>query len=149
MKTKIAHVVLMILVMAITGCGSQSPMGSSLPPPPPPTDISISPTTVAAGNSDLVLTVTGTHFVSAANTKSIVVWSVNGTQTSLQTTFNSSTQLTAVVPAALLVNPLTAQVFVATGDPSGSASLVAAWGRANRSSRSRTCDQGISDLDQG
>ena len=125
MKTKIAiHVVLMILVMAITGCGSQSPMGSSSPPPPPPTDISISPTTVAAGNSDLVLTVTGTDFVSAANTKSIVVWSVNGTQTSLQTTFNSSTQLTAVVPAALLVNPLTAQVFVATGDPSGSASLV-------------------------
>jgi len=44
---------------------------------------------------------------------------VNGTNTSLATTFVSSTQLTAVIPAALLSNPATAQVFVQTGDPMG------------------------------
>jgi hypothetical protein len=46
-----------------------------------------------------------------------VVWSANGTETFLATTFVSINQLIALVPAALLKNVGTAQVIVETGDP--------------------------------
>ena len=80
----------------------------------------ISPMSAVAGSPDLALTVTGSNFANAAHNDSEVVWSVNGTETFLQTTFVSSTQLTAVIPAGLLANPATAQVLVETGDLAGS-----------------------------
>ena len=52
--------------------------------------------------------------------KSFVVFSVVGSDSELSTMFISSSQLTAVVPANLMVNPVTADVFVETGDPMGS-----------------------------
>jgi hypothetical protein len=43
----------------------------------------------------------------------------DGVDTFLATTFVSSARLTAIVPAALLANSTTAEVFVQTGDPMG------------------------------
>ena len=105
------------LLIGIGGCGSGS---SSMGLPGSTRGISISPVSAMAGSSDLVLTVAGLKFVDDAHNKSLVVWSANGSDTFLHTTFDSSTQLTAVIPAALLANPVTAAVFVETGDPVGS-----------------------------
>jgi hypothetical protein len=105
------------LLIGIGGCGSGA---SSMGPPTGPPGISISPVSAIAGSSDLVLIVTGSNFVDDTHNKSVVVWSANGTDTFLATTFVSSTQLTGVIPAALLANPVTARVLVETGDPLGS-----------------------------
>jgi len=106
-----------LLLLALCGCGSptvRSDGRTSL------NSISISPTSVVAGSADLTLTITGSHFLPRAQHKwSQAVWSSNGSQTELATTFVSTSQLTAVVPANLLISPGTAQVFVQTGDPMG------------------------------
>jgi len=78
---------------------------------------SIAPTSATAGSSDITLTVMGANFVNGGHQKSSVVWSESGTDTFLSTTLVSSTQLTAVIPAALLANPGTVQILVETGDP--------------------------------
>jgi hypothetical protein len=105
---------LTILIVGVWGCGEDKRVG-----PPDQPSISISPTNAVAGSSDLTLTVTGTDFASAAHNRSYVVWSVNGANTVLTTTFVSSTKLTAVVPATLLTNPGATEVFVQTGDLMG------------------------------
>ena len=114
---KATTICLLTLRVAIGGCGSYS---SPARTPTPAPEISISPVSVVAGSSDLVLTVTGSNFVDDTHNKSIVVWSANGSDQSLATSFVSSTQLTAVVPAALLAQPVTAKVLVEKGDPMGS-----------------------------
>ena len=105
------------LLVGTGGCGSTS-MSSSSPQSP---NISISPTSAAVGSADVTLTVTGSAFSNDPHNKSIVVFSVDaGSETVLSTTFISGAQLTAVVPANLMVNPVTADIFVLTGDPMGS-----------------------------
>src|SRR5207302_845412 len=96
---------LVAMLMTIGGCGSESNSNGTQPQPQPQPNIAISPVSAMAGSSDLVLTVTGSNFLSATHNKSVVVWSANGSDTFLATTFVSSTQLTAVIPAALLANP--------------------------------------------
>ncbi|MGD0630050.1 MAG: pre-peptidase C-terminal domain-containing protein [Terracidiphilus sp.] len=64
-------------------------------PLPAPTLASISPTSVQAGSGGLTLTVNGTNFVNIA-ANSVVQW--NGSD--LATTWVSTTQMTAVVPAS-------------------------------------------------
>src|SRR5215469_8364542 len=99
------------LAMTVSGCGGGSSAQS--PPPPPGVSISsISPTTAAPGSPDLTLAVKGSNFVNGAHKGSHVAWSANGSETFLATTFVSSTQLMAIVPAALLATAGTAQVFV-------------------------------------
>ncbi|MBF2707457.1 Ig-like domain-containing protein [Flavobacterium soyangense] len=66
---------------------------------------SISPTTIASGGSDFTLTVNGFNFV---NGESIVRW--NGTDR--LTTFVSTTELTATIPAADIATGVTASVTV-------------------------------------
>ena len=103
-------------VVAILGCGGGS---SSLPPnsplPPPPPNISISPTSAVAGSPDLTLTVVGSNFLGETHNFSKAVWSANGSNTLLATSFVSSTKLMAVIPAALLRNPGTAEVSCRPG----------------------------------
>jgi hypothetical protein len=65
----------------------------------------VSPQTATAGGKDLSITATGTGFVTGA----FILW--NGTQLS-DTTFVSSTTLTATVPASDLATPGTAKVSV-------------------------------------
>ena len=89
----------------------------------PGPQISVSPTSVMSGSPDLTLTITESagQFDNAAHNLSRVVWSVNGVDNVLTTTFVSNSMLTAVVPASLLSTPAQAEVFVETGDPAGSA----------------------------
>ena len=108
---------LLALLIAIGGCGS-GPVTTQQPSPPPPSaqGISISPRGAIAHIPDLRLSVVGPVFFNDPDKKSLVVWSANGSDTTLATTFIDNTHLSAVIPAALLSAPVTAQVFVATND---------------------------------
>ena len=85
---------------------------------------SLSPASAAAGGADQVLSVTGANFITPdhPHKRNRVVWSAHG-DTFLSTTFVSSTQLTAVVPASLLANPVTAQVRVEIWDTQGDVAM--------------------------
>ena len=115
---------LILVLMTQIGCGGGqhltpgSPPGS---PPPPGVNVAISPTSAVAGGPDLTLTITGSKFTftSAPHKFNEAVWSANGSNTSLATTFISNTQLNAVVPAALLTNAVTAKVHVEVWDRQG------------------------------
>jgi hypothetical protein len=71
-----------------------------------PTITSLTPASVTAGGAGFMLTIKGTAFTSAATS----MW---GTA-SLGTTYVSPTQLTAAVPASLIVNSGTASITVTT-----------------------------------
>jgi hypothetical protein len=111
-------------VVALSGCGGGS--ASVQPPSPTPTPTpsaasitinSLSPNTATAGSADLILTMTGTnldlqHTGSLQETHTFAIWSVGNSQTSLTATVVSSTQVTAVVPSALLAAVVNAQISV-------------------------------------
>ncbi len=111
------------LLLALWGCESTnvhpSPPPVGAPGSPTSSSITISPSSAVAGSPDVVVTITGTNFEGRRHNFSQAVWLANGSQTLLATTFVSTTQLTAVVPANLLISPVAAQVFVQTGDPMG------------------------------
>src|SRR5690242_8575681 len=89
-----AHCPVLLMALILSSCDSPtSPTGSD------PVLATISPTSTVAGSSDVTLSVTGIHFDDAAHHRSQVVWEANGNNTPLTTTFVSSTQLTAVIPA--------------------------------------------------
>ena len=83
-----------------------------VPPSPNPVISSLSPTSATVGGPAFTLTVNGTGFASGA----VVVFD----NTSATTTFVSSSQLTAMVPANLIANAHTATVQVS--NPSGAVS---------------------------
>jgi hypothetical protein len=78
---------------------------------PLPTISSISPATAVAGSGGFTLTITGTNFVNS----SVVRW--NGSDR--PTTFVSSTQLTAAIPASDVATAGTANVTVFNPAPGG------------------------------
>jgi hypothetical protein len=82
-----------------------------------PSVSAIAPTSVVAGSADLPLSITGHNFVGGPQDSSQAVWSGPGITTVLPTHVVSSTQLNAVIPAALLSHAASAQVWVQTGDP--------------------------------
>jgi hypothetical protein len=114
LRTIAVYVACSFLVVGTGGCGSTSKI-STLPNP----NISVSPTSATVGSADVTLTVTGSVFSNDPHNKSTVVFDA-GSETALSTTFISGSQLTAVLPANLMVNPVTADIFVQTGDPMGS-----------------------------
>ena len=75
---------------------------------PPVTISSLSPSSVPTGSATFTLTVNGTDFVSGA----VIVF--DGTE--LTTQFTSDTQLSATVPAALLVSSRPVKVLVKNTD---------------------------------
>src|SRR5438874_5611346 len=81
---------------------------------PVPTTTSISPTCIAAGSADFILTVNGTNFVSTST--------VNWNGAPLATSFVSSTQLAATVPASLVATAGTASITVVNPSPGGGTS---------------------------
>jgi hypothetical protein len=90
------------------------------PSPGVPLIISVSPQSAVAGSSDLTITVMGANFIDGAPHKhNVVVWTVGGKPTFLATTFVSGSELTAVIPAALLSAPVTAQLDVEIWDSMG------------------------------
>jgi hypothetical protein len=79
--------------------------------------ITISPTSVVGGSSAVTLTVTGSGFSGLLHlSNSQVVWTAGGSTVNLATSFVSSTQLTALVPAELVAGRTDAQIFVQTAD---------------------------------
>ncbi|ABQ89655.1 beta strand repeat-containing protein [Roseiflexus sp. RS-1] len=92
---------------------------------PAPTISSISPATAVAGNGGFTLTITGTNFV----TNSVVRW--NGSNRT--TTFVSSTQLTAAIPASDVATAGTANVTVFNPAPGGGTSNTATFTITNPS----------------
>ena len=109
------------IVLPTYGCGggssAQSIQTPLVQPPPPlgPSIASISPTSATVASDDLTLTVTGSNFVhDLQKYHSEVAWTVNGKDSFLATTFVSSTQLTAVIPATLMSSIVTAKVTVRT-----------------------------------
>jgi len=76
----------------------------------------LTPTTITAGSAGFELAVAGTNF----QTGSIVTWNAGGGPQPLTTGVNSATQLTALVPAALIAVPGAALVTVV--NPGGAAS---------------------------
>lgn len=80
---------------------------------PPPAISSLAPSSISAGAPGFNLTVSGTGFVAA----SVVHWA----GTALTTAYVSATQLTAAVPAGLLLNPGAVNVTVVNPGPVTSA----------------------------
>ena len=73
----------------------------------------LSPASAVAGGPQFTLTVNGTGFVApSASAGSVVQWTAGSIIVSLQTTFVSSTQLTAAVPASLIAAAGTVGVSV-------------------------------------
>jgi hypothetical protein len=109
------------LVAALWSC-SESAAPFSPPPPPPATQaqaVSVAPDHAFASSPDITVTITGSGFTGSRHNRSWAVWSVSGEDTPLVTTFVSDTQLTALIPAALLTDPRVAELRVLGGDPMG------------------------------
>jgi hypothetical protein len=101
-------------------CGGQTIMrapksGSS---GTPSANISLSPGNTTVGSPDLTVTIQALNNFTfyGGHWHSAVHWSQGGVDTPLLTTFVSSSQLTAIVPAPLLASAVTAQVHVETWD---------------------------------
>ena len=108
----LAPALLAILLVACDGGGfiAGSPGGGNLDNPVPTVD-SLSPSSGEVGDHEFTLTVLGSNFVGS----SIVKW--NGI--ALVSTFNNSTHITALVPAANLAAAGTADIVVSNPPPSG------------------------------
>lgn len=105
------------LVVFLSGCaGGNSGNNSSTPTPttPVPSVTSVSPSTITAGASATTLTVTGTNFTASS------IVQVNAV--AVPTTYNSATQLSAVIPAAQLVVGGSFSVSVSNGTTASAAS---------------------------
>ena len=104
--------------VGLGGCGggsyAQAPQSSVPPPSPPPLPLSIAPMTATAGSADVALAVTTTTlvFVDTGVHHWSVIWSANGTDTDLGAVVVSNTQLSTIIPAALLASPGAAGVSV-------------------------------------
>ena len=88
-------------------------------PNPVPTITGISPNNAAPGSGDVALTVTGTNFINITKASpsdppqvSVVNWNSGAVQTTLSSTVNSASQITATVPASLLATESCATVTV-------------------------------------
>src|SRR5215469_7621199 len=111
--------------------GSLFAMSSSIPfsvttaATAPPSITSISPESVPAGSPDVTLTITGSNFDHTGHLHvSVAFWTTDPNNLhdhgiALNTTVVSSSQLNAVIPAALLQDPASVQIVVLTGDPMG------------------------------
>src|SRR5512133_767530 len=125
MRTRACSLAVVSFVLWQAGCGGgtlkqQTPGTPGTPSTPSATtaNISISPDTAMVGSPDLTLTISALKNFTFHNGiwHSNVLWSQGGVDTPLMANFVSSSQLTALVPAALMVNPVTAKVRVEIWD---------------------------------
>ncbi len=110
----LAPIAMMLLLIAeFSACG-----GGGTPPPPSSNPLpgltSISPESITAGGIGLTLTVTGQNFISSSGVQ------CNGA--GLATTFMSSTQLSAYIPAASIASGGLEQITVFNPAPGGGSS---------------------------
>lgn len=137
--------IVLVTLLAIweMGCGlppsrfnsTQSNGGSTPTAADTPVITSISPATVTAGSGDVTLTINGSKFDNKFLNQSIAFSTTDSNLhdhgTMLLTKFVSSTQLTAVIPAALLQNPTSVQIVVLTGDSMGMSDGFFGYPRSN------------------
>ena len=109
-------VILVVLFTVIAACGGDDNNKSKNPVP---VLTALSPTAATAGGTTFTLTVSGSSFVAG----SLVQW--NGAART--TTFVSSTQLTAAIPASDIASVGTAQVSVVSPTPGGGTSSAIAF----------------------
>ena len=112
---------ILIAACAVSGCGGGS-AGRTVHSSGP-SITSLSPTSAVAGSPDLTLTITGSNLAETTHNVRRAVWSVGGNNMTLATMVISNTELSAVVPAALMSTPVTVQIFVKYGDPMGDVPL--------------------------
>ncbi|HLW83251.1 MAG TPA: beta-propeller fold lactonase family protein [Candidatus Acidoferrales bacterium] len=98
----------------LAGCGRGTTSTVKANPNPTPTITTISPNSAVAGGAPFTLTINGTNFVAASM--------VNFGGTALTTTFVSSAQLTAAIPATAIASASTAIVTVTSPAPGGGTS---------------------------
>jgi len=115
----LARMTMAIIALTIAaGCGNRPVVTG--PSPLDPSITSVTPDSALAGDVDLSVTVRGNNFVNNTRTSSVVKWLAGSSETSLATKVASATELTALVPAALLKNALSAQLWVENVDTDGS-----------------------------
>jgi hypothetical protein len=111
---------LVVLLFCASCADNTQPAAPSSPTPPgvTPSISSLSPATAIAGSDDITVTIAGSAFqANGIQRSSFTMWSEsNGVETYLLTRFVSDTQLTAIIPAKLLKDSKSAQVFVVNGD---------------------------------
>lgn len=114
-------------VQVIEKLGASNTLPFTISPGTTPTLFSVSPSTIPAGSGQTSIVITGATFTNGM----VVLW--NGT--ALTTTFNSSGQLTAQVPAIFLTAPTTANIRVGgsntlqlTVGNSGGSAVIISWG---------------------
>jgi len=111
----------LLIALVSSGCGTSAQNAQTHPPPAgsseTPSIVSISPNSATVGSPDLTLTITGSNLIPTPGhgPGPQAVWVANSIHTNLATTVVSNSQLTAVIPTALLESPITAQVFVESG----------------------------------
>jgi hypothetical protein len=111
-----------LLVVWQLGCGGSPPAGSRQGQSSSPNalaNISISPINAIVGSGDLTLTITASQafsFGGGGPRINKVLWSVNGSETELFSSLVSRSQLTAILPAALLTSPVQAKLRVEVWD---------------------------------
>lgn len=109
--------VLAALLMSGCGGGSGSSSGGTPPPPPPPASnpvpviFSLNPSSATVSGTAFTLTITGANFISTSS----VEWNGNP----VSTTYSTSSQLQAQIPASDLASPGSASVSVNNPTPGG------------------------------
>jgi len=120
MRGRVSWIAVAGLIVLQIGCGGGTPIQSHISGSQgtPSANIFISPSTALVGSPDLTLTIQALNSFTFHNGiwHSDVIWSQGGMDTPLQSTFVSSSQLTAIVPAALLASPVTSNVHVQIWD---------------------------------
>lgn len=118
--TKLIAVFASVTLLFAFGCGGGTSQSLTNQPPPPsgsnpvPTIATISPSSAMVGGAAFTLTINGRNFVAASM--------VNFGPAAPATTFVSSTQLTAVIPAAAIASSGSLAVTVTNPVPGGGAS---------------------------
>jgi 6-phosphogluconolactonase len=103
-----------VSLVFFAGCGGGSKSDGNQPPPTTPTITTISPKSALAGGDAFTLTINGKNFVASSM--------VNFGGAAPATTFVSSTQLTAAIPASSIVSTGTSAVTVTNPAPDGATS---------------------------
>jgi hypothetical protein len=109
----------LVLVLEL-GCGSSAPRPATSRTASE--NISVVPSSAATGSPDSTIAIMGSQqfaFSNALHKVNVAVWSANGSDTPLATTFVSRSRLSAIVPATLLVSPVEATVRVEIWDARG------------------------------
>ncbi len=106
---------LIVGLLAAAGCDESSPSTPTTPTTPSLPSISISPSSAKVGSPTVTISITGSNFANGDHhMTNWTTWIANRNEQVLETHFVDSSQITADIPADLLKEPVTAQIWVTT-----------------------------------